>query len=68
MSPNIAASYEMKSVTRKLLKAVTDYFKDTAHQEEFKKWHLKTYGVPYEFKKEVNKCETRKRNGKPKCT
>lgn len=67
-TPNIPTSFERRTIARKLCGAVREYFKDEKHRREFQEWHLNTYGYQYEFKKEVCKCETRKRKSKPKST
>ena len=54
MKPNIPTPFEQRSIIIHLCEAVQNYFRDVKHQEDFKKWYLEKYGVPYEFKtKEV---------------
>ena len=47
---NLCNPFEQQSIVSKLCEVVQDYFKDVQHQEDFKKWYLEKYGVPYEFK------------------
>lgn len=41
--------YESARLSVLLGQVVREYFKDKSHREEFQKWHLETYGEPYEF-------------------
>ena len=43
---------QAKALALLLAQEVREYFKDPEHRKEFKRWYLKKYGKPYEWKAE----------------
>lgn len=51
MTVNIPTSYEKKSICKLLAEKVLSYFENEDNFEEFNKWHINRYGVPFERSK-----------------
>lgn len=46
-------TYEEHCLGHKIVKLITECFKDPANRKAFEEWHLKEYGVPYVWQRYV---------------